>query len=155
MTDRVLPELGFSGTSDTQKHTHSVTITVTHLQRYHCSNLYIVFTQLNFSWVFFRFFKVDQIHHYIFSVNDQGDLTLDDLDHLNTTETHLVAVAKDSGSPPRETSVPVLIRFGEDLFARYQTSTRDPDHEKFTLTVVLGLLLTVFLIIILGLVGKK
>ena len=91
-------------------------------------------------------------HSRIFSLNDQGDLTIYDMEHLNTTETHLVAVAKDSGSPPRETSVPVVVRFSDDLFAKYQKSRSDPDHEKFTLTVVLGLLLTVFLVVILGLV---
>ena len=44
---------------------------------------------------------------YIFS----GDLVIDDLDHLNHTETQIIAIARDSGSPPRETSVPVVVRF--------------------------------------------
>ena len=40
-----------------------------------------------------------------------GDLVIDDLDHLNHTETQIIAIARDSGSPPRETSVPVVVRF--------------------------------------------
>ena len=85
----------------------------------------------------------------IFNINDNGDLTISDLKHLNNTEAHLVAIAKDSGSPPRETSVPVLVRFGEQIFL--QRKSHKTENEKFTLTVVLGLLLTIFLIVCMGL----
>ena len=48
-----------------------------------------------------------------------GDLVIDDLDHLNHTETQIIAIARDSGSPPRETSVPVVVRFvGKKLHLR-------------------------------------
>ena len=47
----------------------------------------------------------------IFKVATNGDLVIDDLDHLNHTETQIIAIARDSGSPPRETSVPVVVRF--------------------------------------------
>ena len=84
----------------------------------------------------------------IFRINSDGDLSLNEVEHLNNTEAHLVAVARDSGHPPRETSVPVLVRFGRELLLqRFQRKSDD----KFTLTVVLGLLLTVFLIISVGL----
>ena len=46
----------------------------------------------------------------IFKVATNGDLVIDDLDHLNHTETQIIAIARDSGSPPRETSVPVVVR---------------------------------------------
>jgi hypothetical protein len=76
--------------------------------------------------------------------------------HLNSTEAHLVAVAKDSGIPPRQTSVSILVRFGEELLQeqfRHRNIRRNGEEdEKFTLTVVLGLLLTVFLVISLALV---
>ena len=87
----------------------------------------------------------------IFKVSNDGNLILDDLTHLNHTEAHFVAVARDSGSPPRETSVPVVVRF-EDQLTQLSHQSRASENEKFTLTVVLGLLLTVFLIIISGLV---
>ena len=47
----------------------------------------------------------------IFKVATNGDLVIDDLDHLNHTETQIIAIARDSGSPPRETSVPVVVRY--------------------------------------------
>ncbi len=69
-----------------------------------------------------------------------------------------MVVAKDSGTPPRQTSVPVVVKFEEEFF--YQNGgvygnrkSADLEDEKFTLTVVLGLLLTVFLIISVILVG--
>ena len=87
----------------------------------------------------------------IFKIATNGDLVIDDLNHLNHTETQIIAIARDSGSPPRETSVPVVVRFVDNLKLLSKQS-RSEANEKFTLTVVLGLLLTVFLVLCLGLV---
>ena len=87
----------------------------------------------------------------IFQVTNDGDLIIDDLSHLNNTEAHLVAIARDSGIPPRETSVPVVVRFSDTLLKLSSQQSRAKDSQRFTLTVVLGLLLSVFLIICLGL----
>lgn len=84
----------------------------------------------------------------IFRITSEGELSLNEVEHLNNTEAHLVAVARDSGHPPRETSVPVLVRFGRELLLQ---RIQGKDNDKFTLTVVLGLLLSVFLIISVGL----
>lgn len=84
----------------------------------------------------------------IFSISRQGELVIDAIDHLNSTEAHLIAVAQDSGIPPRQTSVPIMVKFADRVSEKFRKSK---DDEKFTLTVVLGLLLTVFLIVIVGL----
>lgn len=108
--------------------------------------MYIVLTSLQN--IFLK--NVIPRHYFrIFKVSNSGELVIDDLEHLNNTEAHIVAIARDSGSPPRETSVPVLVRFNDQL---KKLQSRAQDHDKFTLTVVLGLLLTVFLVICLGLV---
>jgi len=44
---------------------------------------------------------------------------------------NLVVVAKDSGTPPRETSVPVVIHFPNQEVA----SLKQKENEAFTLTV--------------------
>jgi len=87
----------------------------------------------------------------IFKIATNGDLVIDDLDHLNHTETQIIAIARDSGSPPRETSVPVVVRFVDTHLKHLSHQSRSGINEKFTLTVVLGLLLTVFLVLCLGL----
>ena len=71
---------------------------------------------VNFSKKYF-FFKKKRIQRKLSLFS--GDLVIDDLDHLNHTETQIIAIARDSGSPPRETSVPVVVRFvGKKLHLR-------------------------------------
>ncbi|XP_037076459.1 protocadherin-like wing polarity protein stan [Pollicipes pollicipes] len=50
-----------------------------------------------------------------FSVSKEGDLVIRDLSVLNSSVAHLVAVARDSGVPPRRSSVPVTVRFPQEL----------------------------------------
>lgn len=85
----------------------------------------------------------------IFSISRDGELVISAIDHLNSTEAHLIAVAQDSGIPPRQTSVPIMVKFADRVSEKFRKSRTE--DEKFTLTVVLGLLLTVFLIVIVGL----
>lgn len=40
----------------------------------------------------------------MFSIEDSGDILLGDLSDLNTSTAHLVAVATDTGIPPRQVS---------------------------------------------------
>lgn len=42
----------------------------------------------------------------MFSIEDSGDILLGDLSDLNTSTAHLVAVATDTGIPPRQVSEP-------------------------------------------------
>ena len=88
--------------------------------------MYIVLTSLHN--IFLK--NVIPRHYFrIFKVSNSGELVIDDLEHLNNTEAHIVAIARDSGSPPRETSVPVLVRFNDQL---KKLQSRAQDHDKFT-----------------------
>ncbi|KAM3957112.1 LOW QUALITY PROTEIN: protocadherin Fat 4-like Cad96Ca [Aphomia sociella] len=53
----------------------------------------------------------------MFYVNDAGELFLraDALAALNSSQLHVLATAVDSGAPPRQTSVPVLVHVSERL----------------------------------------
>jgi hypothetical protein len=50
---------------------------------------------------------------------------------LNFTDVHLIAVAKDSGTPPRESSVPVIVH----LPNHKKSELRQKEEETFTLMV--------------------
>ncbi|XP_052750113.1 protocadherin-16 [Galleria mellonella] len=56
-------------------------------------------------------------HASMFYINDQGEmfLRMESLATLNTSVLHVVATARDSGTPPRQTSVPVLVHVSERL----------------------------------------
>lgn len=41
----------------------------------------------------------------MFAIEDSGDIVLGDLSDLNTSTAHLVAVATDTGIPPRQVGV--------------------------------------------------
>ena len=60
------------------------------------------------------------------------------------TEAHVVVVAKDSGIPPRETSVPVVVHFPNHRASELKAK----EDEAFTLMVVFGLVLSVLFIVI-------
>lgn len=47
----------------------------------------------------------------MFSINGNGEIYLKDLWPLNTSIVHLIAVATDSGIPPRRVAVAVLVHF--------------------------------------------
>ncbi|XP_049886704.1 cadherin EGF LAG seven-pass G-type receptor 2 [Pectinophora gossypiella] len=59
-------------------------------------------------------------HADMFYINSSGEMFLraEALPALNTSVLHVVATAQDSGAPPRQTSVPVLVHVGEALRAR-------------------------------------
>ena len=64
---------------------------------------------------------------------------------MNVSEAHVVVVAKDSGIPPRETSVPVVVHFPNHRASELKAK----EDEAFTLMVVFGLVLSVAFIVIL------
>ncbi|KAI5638610.1 cadherin domain-containing protein [Phthorimaea operculella] len=63
-------------------------------------------------------------HANLFYINESGEMFLraDALNALNSSVLHVVATAVDSGAPPRQTSVPVLVHVGERLM-QARTST--------------------------------
>ena len=52
----------------------------------------------------------------MFTISNDGILRILSLQELNTTQCHLIVVARDSGSPARSSSVPVTVQFPSSLF---------------------------------------
>jgi hypothetical protein len=52
----------------------------------------------------------------MFTISNEGILRISSLQELNTTQCHLIVVARDSGSPARSSSVPVTVQFPSSLF---------------------------------------
>ena len=50
----------------------------------------------------------------VFKITQDGEIYISDMSFLSGAEAHLVVTARDSGSPPRQASVPVAVRF-EDV----------------------------------------
>lgn len=84
----------------------------------------------------------------MFAIADTGDITLGDLSDLNTSTAHLVAVATDTGIPPRQASVPVIVHL-PDTVIRSAGRTSVNNHTVF---VVFGVILGVLSIVIVALV---
>lgn len=55
----------------------------------------------------------------MFSINNQGNIFVESIENLNTSQCHLIIVATDSGDPPRSSSVPVTVQFSSALFKSY------------------------------------
>ncbi|KAF2362253.1 Cadherin [Trinorchestia longiramus] len=82
-----------------------------------------------------RYFSID---------SSLGQLRLLSLEGLNTSEAHLVVMARDSGNPPRQTSVPVTVKFPRALAsASFQPSW------WFLLVLIFGGLLGVLILIVI------
>lgn len=47
----------------------------------------------------------------MFAIEDSGDVVLGDLSDLNTSTAHLVAVATDTGIPPRQVIIIFRVSF--------------------------------------------
>ncbi|XP_076032674.1 protocadherin Fat 4-like Cad96Ca isoform X2 [Oratosquilla oratoria] len=80
-----------------------------------------------------------------FTVTSKGELLIRDVTRLNTTEAHIVVVAKDSGVPPRQASVPVTVRFPAGLVRSSPLTA----SSSFLLMVIFGALLGVFVFVII------
>ena len=88
-------------------------------------------------------------HSRLFKIDEKGNLFVADTRFLNGTEAHIVVVAKDSGIPARQTSVPIVVHFPQNS----ESSKRTFEDDAVTLAVSLGLVTAVFLIIIITLIG--
>ncbi|KAL1455219.1 hypothetical protein WDU94_009330 [Cyamophila willieti] len=85
----------------------------------------------------------------MFSINDSGHISIVDLTAINTSTIHLVAVATDTGTPPRQASVPAIIHFPEAVVL--QASSRLNTGSNSTVLFILAAVLIVlgFVIIML------
>ncbi|XP_065333277.1 cadherin EGF LAG seven-pass G-type receptor 1 isoform X1 [Cloeon dipterum] len=86
-----------------------------------------------------------------FNINDQGEIRLIRPELLNSSTAHLVAIAMDSGQPPRQASVPITVSFPEAIGLR--GAIEEPNSRPALLATVLGSLLgllglVVFLLLI-------
>lgn len=82
----------------------------------------------------------------MFSIDDDGNIRIVDLSALNSSTVHLVAVATDTGIPPRQASVPVIIHLPEAIVWKGGFGS------NMILMAVLGGLLGLLAIIILVLI---
>jgi hypothetical protein len=87
-----------------------------------------------------------------FNVHDNGDVVFSDPSALNSTVVHLMVVARDSGIPPRQASVPVKINLPVDfLMMNGSGITLSTADGSGLLLIILGILLGILSLIISGL----
>ncbi|XKL64605.1 hypothetical protein PGB90_004691 [Kerria lacca] len=72
-------------------------------------------------------------HSKVFSVDDSGEISISDLSEVNSSTVHLVAVATDSGIPPRQASVPVIVHLPEAIVS--SPSHWVPQNTSFAILV--------------------
>ena len=105
-------------------------------------NLFSTFAYLGFFDIYFEFHSNIRYIKICFS-------------YLNDSkEAHIVVVAKDSGTPARQTSVAVAVSFGEDSnkYGRRLSGFENLEDDALTLAVSLGLGVVVCLVVIVSLI---
>lgn len=70
-------------------------------------------------------------HASAFALSADGTLRLRSLKLVNTSECHLIATARDSGSPPRSSSASVVVKFSPQLLKSFTSRTLDTSGWKF------------------------
>ncbi|XP_065202017.1 protocadherin beta-11 isoform X2 [Planococcus citri] len=87
----------------------------------------------------------------LFSIDDSGEISVSDLSKVNSSTVHLVAVATDSGIPPRQASVPVIVHLPEAVVS--SASQWVPQNTSFAILVsfisILGVLALIIVLLIL------
>ncbi|XP_050523125.1 protocadherin Fat 4 [Daktulosphaira vitifoliae] len=84
----------------------------------------------------------------LFTIEDSGDIVLGDLSDLSISTAHLVAVATDTGIPPRQASVPVIIHLPDTMIkAAGRTSAN-----SYTVVIIFGVILGVLSLVIVALI---
>ncbi|XP_075236204.1 protocadherin Fat 4-like Cad96Ca [Lycorma delicatula] len=87
----------------------------------------------------------------MFSIDDSGDIRINDLTALNSSTAHLVAVATDTGIPPRQASVPVIVHLPEAVVWRAGNGAW-VGGASFIVVAVFGSILAVLALIIIILI---
>ncbi|XP_076344001.1 protocadherin beta-11-like [Tachypleus tridentatus] len=86
----------------------------------------------------------------LFTVSSEGEIRILNLESLNTSVCHVFVVATDNGIPPRQTSVPVTVRFPKELLQGHMMESNGK-RNPFVLMVVFGVLLASLFIVIISL----
>ncbi|CAL4068557.1 unnamed protein product, partial [Meganyctiphanes norvegica] len=79
----------------------------------------------------------------MFNISNDGQLRVRDMRDLDTTEAHIIIVARDSHIPPRTASVPVVVKFEDRILDSRSIGLND----SFLLLAIFGSLLIVFIIV--------
>ncbi|XP_037509901.1 protocadherin-16 [Rhipicephalus sanguineus] len=87
----------------------------------------------------------------LFTINNQGEVRIRDLEYLNSSRTHLVVVATDSGVPPRKSTALVEVQFPEALVMSSSVLAPREDEGSFVIMTVFGALLGSLLLVIITL----
>ncbi|XP_065287322.1 protocadherin gamma-C3-like isoform X2 [Dermacentor albipictus] len=87
----------------------------------------------------------------LFTINNQGEVRIRDLEYLNSSRSHLVVVATDSGVPPRKSTALVEVELPEALVLRSSALAPRRDEGSFVLMTIFGALLGSLLLIIITL----
>lgn len=85
----------------------------------------------------------------LFQITDTGQLSISSLQTLNTSDAHIIAVATDSGLPPRQASVPITVHFPNDAIKA--ASAWSVGGTSFIMMAVFSSLLILLLMIIVAL----
>lgn len=85
----------------------------------------------------------------LFRIKETGELSIASLQSLNSSDAHVVAIATDSGLPPRQTSVPITIHFPNEVVSAAKTLLSG--GENFLMITVFSSLLILLLLIIIAL----
>ncbi|KAK6633404.1 hypothetical protein RUM44_004006 [Polyplax serrata] len=88
-------------------------------------------------------------HAHLFRIKETGELSIASLQSLNSSDAHVVAIATDSGLPPRQTSVPITIHFPNEVVSAAKTLLSG--GENFLMITVFSSLLILLLLIIIAL----
>ncbi|KAK7595296.1 hypothetical protein V9T40_013121 [Parthenolecanium corni] len=96
-------------------------------------------------------------HARLFTIVDSGEIFISDLSTVNSSTVHLVAVATDSGIPPRQASVPVIVHLPEAVVS--SASHWTPQNTSFAILIsfvsILGVLALVIVLLILHIQKHK
>ncbi|XP_063224193.1 protocadherin Fat 4 [Bacillus rossius redtenbacheri] len=84
----------------------------------------------------------------MFYVTESGDIVVSDISSLNTSTVHLVAVATDSGVPPRQASAPVIVHFPEAMVTAAAGDSWLPGGSSFVMLVLFGSLLALLALVV-------
>ncbi|CAH1399286.1 unnamed protein product [Nezara viridula] len=82
----------------------------------------------------------------MFTIDDEGIIRITDLSALNSSTVHLVAVATDTGIPPRQASVPVIIHLPEAIV--WKSGIANNMIMMAIFGAILGLLALIILVLI-------
>ena len=86
----------------------------------------------------------------VFKITQEGEIYINDMSFLTGSEAHVVVTAKDSGSPPRQASIPVVIRF-EDVEGLTSGYPRElvGESSNILMVIIMCSVSSVFILIII------